>query len=309
MKITLRQIEIFVAVADAGHFGAAAEALYISQPTVSQEINRLERRLGILLFDRSRRSAVVTPAGKIMAADGRLLIGQANRLLNKVLLFETTRMQTAHIIATPSVVNRLLPAVISRADQELSSLHIEDTVVETGTVSTRLATDNADIGIGRFLNELDGFQIENIANEPVHVVLSRNHPSSAVDCIDLQDLEDLPLLLWPREQNPRYYDYLIEICTSRSLNPMVLLSPPLIMGSRLYLLSEARAFSLIPWSMVGHLPEDLKAVLLDRPATLPLSMQWRTDDPRPQLASLREVIRNEARTLREGAAGPYSEKL
>lgn len=300
MEVTLRQIEIFVAVAEAGHFGRAAEALHISQPTVSQEINRLERRLGIPLFDRSRRSATVTPAGEIMVADGRLLLRQADHLINKVRLFETSRMRTAHLIATPSVVNRLLPAVISRAEQELPSLHIEDTLVETGTVSTRLATDNADIGIGRFLDEIEGFQIEVVADETVHVALSRNHPSSSADHVSLEDLDDLPLLLWPREQNPAYYDYLIEICTSRGLNPMVLVSPPLIVGSRLYLLSEARAFSLVPWSMVGHLSEDLKAVPLDRPATLPLCMQWRTDDPRPQLSLLRELIRDEARTLQAG---------
>ncbi len=297
MKVTLRQIEIFVAVAEAGHFGQAAEALHISQPTVSQEINRLERRLGIPLLDRSRRSATVTPAGEIMVADGRALLRQADDLIDKVRLFETSRMRTARLIATPSVVNRLLPAVISRAEQELSALHIEDTLVETGTVSTRLVTDHADIGIGRFLDETDGFQTEIIAEEPVLVALSRNHPASVADRVRLEDLEDLPLLLWSREQNPAYYDYLIEICTDRGLNPMVLMSPPLIVGSRLYLLSDARAFSLVPRSMLGHLSEDLTAVPLDRPATLPLAMQWRTDDPRPQLAQLRELIREEARAL------------
>lgn len=307
MQITLRQLEIFVAVAEAGHFGRAAEALHISQPTVSQEINRLERRLGIPLFDRSRRSATVTPAGEIMVADGRTLLHQAGALIEKVQLFETVRMRTARLVATPSVVNRLLPAVLSRAEQELPAIQIDETLVETGAVSTTLLETNADIGIGRFLNSVEGFELETIADEPVLVAVSRNHPVSSARSVNLEDLADLPLLLWPREQNPAYYDYLIDLCTSRGLNPLVLMSPPLIVGSRLYLLSEGRAFSLVPWSMAGHLSADLTTVPLDRPATLPLSMQWRVDDPRTPLAALRDLVRSEAATLQAEARQSLSE--
>ncbi|TAM70484.1 MAG: LysR family transcriptional regulator [Microbacteriaceae bacterium] len=302
MQYTLRQLEIFVAVAEAGHFGRAAEALHISQPTVSQEINRLERRLGIPLFDRSRRSATVTPAGEVMLTEGRLLLRRAANLIDKVQLFETSRMRTARVIATPSVVNRLLPAVLSRAEQELPGIQIDETLVETGAVSTTLVDEHADIGIGRFLNEIDGFDLETITDEPVLVAVSRNHPASRERRVSLKDLADLPLLLWPREQNPAYYDYLIELCTSRELNPLVLMSPPLIVGSRLYLLSEGRAFSLVPWSMAGRLSDDLAAIRLDRPATLPLSMQWRADDPRAPLAALRDLIRSEAAILQAEAA-------
>ncbi len=294
MKFTLRQIEVFVVVAEIGHFGRAAEALHISQPTVSQEVARLERALGIALFDRSRRSATVTPAGAVMAEDGRLLLERAEQLVKKVKLYEPTRMRTARVIASPSVVNRLLPAVISRAEQELPSVRIEESIVETGGVSSKLAAEHADIGLGRFLEEMEGYRIEVIARERVFVALSRLHRSAGAASIALAELEDLPLLLWPREQNPAYYDYQLEICASRGLSPMLLVSPPRIVGSRQYLLSESRAFSLVPASMVGHLSEDLTAVPLERPAVLPLQMQWRASDSRPQLAALRDLLRDVA---------------
>ncbi|HEU4806926.1 MAG TPA: LysR family transcriptional regulator [Homoserinimonas sp.] len=297
MKVTLRQVEIFVAVADAGHFGRAAEALHLSQPTVSQEVSRLERALGVPLLDRSRRSATLTPAGEALTTEGRVLLRQADELITKVRLHEPTRMRTARVVASPSVVNRLLPAVISRAEQELPSVRIDDTIVETGGVSSRLVGEHADIGLGRFLDSVEGYRSEVIAEEKVFVALSRQHPSANAEAIKLSDLEDLPLLLWPREQNPAYYDYLLEICTSRGLSPLVLVSPPRIVGSRLFLLSESRAFSLVPWSMTGHLSEDLTAVPLEHPATLPLSMQWRADDPRPQLALLRDLMREVAAGL------------
>ena len=297
MQITLRQVEILVAVVEIGHFGRAAEALHISQPTVSQEVGRLERGLGIALFDRAGRSATVTPAGEAMAAEGRIFLKHADQLVRTVRLHDPTRLRTARVVASPSVVNRLLPAVMSKAEQALSSVHIEDLLVETGGVTSKLVAEHADIGLGRFLDETDGYRIEVLAQERVFVALSRKHSLADADRIALKDLEDLPLLLWPREQNPRYYDYLLEICMSRGLSPMLLVSPPQIVGSRLYLLSESRAFSLVPASMIGHLPEDLTAVPLDRPATLPLEMQWRASDSRSPLVALRDLVRSVASGL------------
>lgn len=297
MGVTLRQVEIFVAVAEQRHFGRAAEALHISQPTVSQEIGRLERSLGVPLFDRSRRSASLTPAGEVMASEGRELLDRATRLVRRVQLFEASRMRTVRVIASPSVVNRLLPSVISRAEKELPQVRIDESAVETGGVSSHLAADGGDIGLGRFLDNVSGFQKTKIADETVYVALSRNHPRSEDERIDLEALGDLPLLLWPREQNPAYYDYVLGICVQRDMAPMVLVSPPRIVGSRLYLLSESRAFSLIPHSIIDHLSADLRAVPLSRPATLPLEMQWRSDDPRPQVVALREIFKEEAATL------------
>jgi len=294
MKITLRQVEIFVAVADAGHFGRAAEALEISQPTVSQEVSRLEQALGVALLDRTGRSATLTEAGKAMAAEGRDLLSHATQVVRDVQLYEPSRLSTARIVASPSVVNRLLPAVISRAEQSLGSMRIEDILVDTGGVTSCLVSEHADIGLGRFLNSAEGYESEVIVHEQVFVAISRNHPLAQTTELDLPALGDLPLLLWPREQNPTYFDYLLEICTSRELSPLLLVSPPRIVGSRLYLLSESRAFSLVSAALVGHLPDDLVAIPLAQPATLPLEMQWRASDNRPQLATLRDLIRDVA---------------
>jgi DNA-binding transcriptional LysR family regulator len=297
MSLTLRQVEIFVAVAEHLHFGRAAEALHISQPTVSQEVSRLEKALGLPLFDRSRRSASLTAAGEVMATEGRLLMGQADGLVGRVRLYEESRMREAMVVASPSVINQLLPAVMSRAEQVLPQVQISESAVETGAVSATLDNEHGDIGLGRFLDDMEGFAKEQLVNEQVFVALSRNHPLAVGNTIDLMELEDVPLLLWPREQNPSYYDYLLQLCTERGLSPLILVSPPRIVGSRRYLLSESRAFSLVPASMVGHLSEDLITLPLERTATVALEMQWRISDVRPQLKALRTLIREEALAL------------
>ncbi|QYH35161.1 LysR family transcriptional regulator [Salinibacterium sp. M195] len=297
MQFTLRQVEIFVAVAEMGHFGRAAENLHISQPTVSQEVSRLERALGLALLDRSGRSATLTQAGQELAAEGRSLLNHADQVVKKVQLFEPTRFRTIRLVASPSIVNRLLPTVISKAEQSLPSVRIEDIPVDTGGVTSALIAEHADIGVGRFLDDTEGYQIESLTEEKVFVAISRKHPLADAARLELPELGDLPLLLWPREQNPAYFDYLLEICTSRGLSPLLLVSPPRIVGSRLYLLSESRAFSLVSAALIGHLPEDLTAIPLAQPATLPLQMQWRSNDTRPQLTALRALIREVASAL------------
>ncbi|WP_329491439.1 LysR substrate-binding domain-containing protein [Kitasatospora sp. NBC_01246] len=297
MGFTLRQLEVFLAVADGLHFGRAAERLHISQPTVSQEVARLERAVGVELFDRSRRAVVLTPAGEVMADESARLLGQAAALLARVRLHEEARTGTARIVASPSVMNRLLPAVVSRAERELPALDTAELAVDTGRVSSTLAAELADIGLGRFLDEVPGYRRETLADEPVRVALGRDHPLAGRDAVRLSELRDLPLLLWPREQHPRYYDHVLGLCSEHGVEPPVLVSPPRIVGSRLYLLSQNRAFSLVPRSMTGHLTEEVVTVPLAGRATLPLEMQWRLDDGRPRLAALRELIRQEAGTL------------
>ncbi|MCC5575311.1 LysR family transcriptional regulator [Microtetraspora sp. AC03309] len=299
MKFTLRQVEVFLAVAECLHFGRAAEKLHISQPTVSQEVARLERSVGLALLDRSRRTVTLTPAGTVMASEGRLLLDQAGSLIGKVLLHEESRMNTARLVASPSIVNRLLPAVLSQAEIDLPTLKIEDMAVETGAVSSALAAELADIGLGRFLDDMPGFKKETIADEPVFVAVSRDHPAARPPGIALRDLADVPLLLWPREQHPRYYDFVLAMCADRGLEPHVIVSPPRIVGSRLYLLSQGRAFSLVPGSTTGHLSGDVVAVPLQEPAALPLEMQWRADDRRTPLLTLRELVRGKAAELED----------
>ncbi|MBO1269907.1 LysR family substrate-binding domain-containing protein [Arthrobacter cavernae] len=187
--------------------------------------------------------------------------------------------------------------MISQSERELPGLSIEDVPVDTGAVSSKLQSDGGDIGLGRFLTPPPGFRKETLVHESVLVTLSFSHPLAGSESIELQDLGDLPLLLWTREQNPEYHDALLEICYGRGPSPLILVSPPLIVGARSYLIAEGRAFSLVPESAANHLPASLRAIPLKTRATLPLEMLWLEHDPRVIVPQFLDIIRSEARAL------------
>ncbi|RBL65153.1 LysR family transcriptional regulator, partial [Pseudomonas sp. MWU13-2625] len=72
----IRHVRYFLAIADSGSFTRAASELGIAQPALSQALNRMEKELGVRLFDRSRRGATLTPAGLAMVDDLRLSVAR-----------------------------------------------------------------------------------------------------------------------------------------------------------------------------------------------------------------------------------------
>ncbi|MBU2663784.1 LysR family transcriptional regulator [Actinoplanes bogorensis] len=91
----------------------------------------------------------------------------------------------------------------------------------------------------------------------------------------------LPLLLWPRERHAAYFDHLVGICRERGLDPLLLAGPPQLVGARSYLISDGRAFTLVPESTAQRPVPGTRAIPLSRPATVPLEILMPRDPSPP----------------------------
>lgn len=289
MSITLRQLEAFVAVAAEAHFGKAAARIHVTQPVISQEIKRLERLVGTSLFDRSTRSVALTSVGTELLPHAEDALCAMRTFTERARRLAREPHGEVRVAASPSIVDRLLPALLRRAEAELPQVSVVDVPVQTGEVVDALTGGDADLGIGRFLHAPEGYRTRTIGEEDVYALLSEAHPLAGRDALDLAELGDLPLLLWPRERHAVYFDHLVGICTDRGLTPLLLAGPPQLVGARSYLIADGRAFALIPESTALRPIPGTRAIPLARAAQVPLELVVHGSHPRPEIRRVADL--------------------
>lgn len=216
--VELRQLAYFVAVADEGGFGRAAERLSIVQSAVSQQVRRLERELGVPLFDRTTRRVRLTGAGERLLPEARAVLAAARR----------TRQVAADLRAGTEGVLRL-GVVHGPGDRVYRTLN-ELASVAPGLqvrprrlpLPARLAAVRAgelDAALVRALTDAPGLELLPIWEDPLHVALPAGHPLARSSVLRLEDLADLPLRLAAREDNPPFHDLVSDACRAAGAAP------------------------------------------------------------------------------------------
>ena len=137
-RVELRQLGYFVAVAEELHFGRAAERLYISAPSLSQQISNLERELGTQLLVRDRRHVDLTPAGRHFLTDAREVLASATRA------FDRARQGGRQLPLRLGYVSWLPPEAAAIPDPRI---RIDEWVLPSHTQAGRVAYGSLDLGI------------------------------------------------------------------------------------------------------------------------------------------------------------------
>ncbi|ARX81951.1 LysR family transcriptional regulator [Streptomyces alboflavus] len=218
----LRQLQYFAAVADAGGFSRAAERLGIVQSAVSQQVRRLERELGVALFDRSTRHVRLSAAGERLLPEARAVLTAAHR----------TRQVAADIASGAEGLLRL-GTVQGPGDRTYRLL---DALRRTAPrlrvrlrrlpLTERLAAVRAgelDAALVRAATTAPGLELLPVWRDPLYVALPEDHPA-ATQQLRLEQLADLPLRLAPREHNPPFHDLVTGALRAAGAEPP--LGPP-----------------------------------------------------------------------------------
>ncbi|MFE2250716.1 LysR family transcriptional regulator [Streptomyces lavendulae] len=201
----LRQLRYFVAVAEEGGFARAAERLHIVQSAVSQQVRRLERELGLTLFERTTRRVSLTVAGERLLPEARVVLDAAER----------TRRVAADLASAGTGTLRLGTVRgpgqrVYRLLARLAELAPEVRVrVRSLSVAERLAavrTGALDAALVRALPTAPGLELLPLWEDPLYVALPAGHPAAALARPALRDLADLPLRLAAREHNAPFHD-------------------------------------------------------------------------------------------------------
>jgi DNA-binding transcriptional LysR family regulator len=243
-------LRYFVAVAEELHFGRAAARLYISQPSLSNQIQKLERSLETPLFVRTSRRVALTVAGRTLLEDARPVLAAIERAAERARLAGAGGAGMVRLGYPPPASFETLGALLAAVANDSPNMTVVPSELFSAEIPSRLIAGELDIGIALHPERMRGVESERLRLEPVGAVLSEFHPLAGQSAIRLADLADETLLLFPRELAPAYYDRIISACERAGFQPRVtaLRNP----AASLARLLSVREVGLVPSSFAFH---------------------------------------------------------
>jgi DNA-binding transcriptional LysR family regulator len=217
----LRQLRYFVTVAEELHFGRAAERLMIVQSAVSQQIRRLERELGVELFDRSPRRVRLTEAGLRFLPAAREVLAAERAARAAVAEYAAERGGMLRV-GTSSGMGVRLERVLGEFARLAPEWRIELSSAPTRVRLGQVASGDLDAAFVRGVEEGcdDAVRVVPMWQDALVVALSAGHPAAAAAEVELRDLAALPLSLTPRANNPPLVDLVVGACRDAGFEPV-----------------------------------------------------------------------------------------
>jgi LysR family hydrogen peroxide-inducible transcriptional activator len=209
--VNLRDLAYLVAVADHRHFGRAAEASYVSQPTLSTQIKKLETELGVPLVERNPRHILLTPAGEQVVARARAMLQQADDIRRVAQQARDPEAGSIRLGLFPTLAPYLLPHVVPAVHARFPNLELLLVEEKTEVVLTRLRSGELDAGVLALPVNHDGLHLQRLFTEEFVLAVPADHPLAAGGGpVDLSVLatEDLLLL----EEGHCLRDQALEVC-------------------------------------------------------------------------------------------------
>ncbi len=221
MDLEPRLLRYFLAVAQELHFGRAAARLYISQPSLSNQIRNLERTLGTDLFVRNSRRVGLTPAGRALLAEAPLALGALERAVERTRLAGAGIAGTVRLGYAPMAGYETLGAILTAVEHDSPNLTVIASELFSAEIPARVLAGELDIGLALFPEPMRGVRGEPLRMESLALLVGKHHHLAGVDSIPLASLENETLLLFPRELAPGYYDRVIAACEQSGFEPRV----------------------------------------------------------------------------------------
>ena len=198
-----RNLKYFLAVVDAGSVTRAAEVLDIAQPALSQALSRMERDLGVKLFERTRRGAQLTPAGEAIVEDVRLSVARIDAASHRAREIGAQRGGRLTVGFASAALFNLLPRAIAALRDEVPNVELTLREMSNAEQASALEKGAIDIGLLHTPVAVGGRMREKlIVRERLLAVLPLSFPLGDDGKVGLKDLSAAGLVWFPGDQLP-----------------------------------------------------------------------------------------------------------
>ena len=289
----LRQLRAFVTVATLGHFGQAAERLNVTQPSLTQRVQALERELGVQLLERNPRRVGLTTAGKLLLPHAQKLVqldDEAQREIKDFRAGITGRLSVAYQAAGDS---SLAGSILAEYRRRFPGVDVETSSGSSGPNLQRLAEHSADAAFALMAGSRPPeIATVTLRREEIVLAMRSDHQLARLDRVPVPSLRGVGLGMPPSAVNPDLVSALARWLEARaggglnvvSEEPTDLAIETLARSGRAVVLAVRRYVTLPPDGAITY--RSLSPALY-----VDLVIAYRKDDQSPTLSNLLRIVR------------------
>ena len=282
----IKQLWMFLAVAEEEHFGRAARRLGISQPPLTEQIKALEHSLKLQLFERSRRGTRLSPAGAALLPAVRQFADQLAQLERTVGEIAAGHSAVLNIGAITSAMLETMPPLLEELKRIAPGVTVFIREIDSVEALPALESGELDLAFVR----LEGNVGQHIATLPLEesrlaVAMPIDHPLAKLSRISFRALAAEPLVMPARQVSPAWFDLLISACRQHGFIPRVLHEVRSV-SSQIAFVSCGQGVALVPASTRRLAPANVVVkTLAEKQMVVTAAAAWNTRRSHPLVAA------------------------
>jgi DNA-binding transcriptional LysR family regulator len=245
----LKHLTSFIAVAEQLSFVRAAERLYLSQPALTGQIQRLEEELGVQLLVRNRRTVKLTDAGKVFLAEARATLSRARLAADRAQKAARGEIGRLRIGFVSSAVLETVPSIVVAFRKQYPEVTLDLMNLRTVSQVKKLIDKTLDIGFLRLPLSNDHLQTTIIHREPFLLVLPKGHPRARDKQVHIANLRNESFVAYGRRWAPGFFDSVVQMCVKEGFSPNIVQETG-EMYTAIALIAAGAGIAILPKSVV-----------------------------------------------------------
>jgi DNA-binding transcriptional LysR family regulator len=219
LDVEMGQLRAFAVLGEELHFGNAAALLRVAQPALSQQIRRLEQRLGFRLFDRTSRKVDLTPAGAAFLASVRKVFIDLERAVETGHDLASGKVGTVTVGYVATAMMTVLPPIVRKFHEGHRDVRV--LLRELASVPQIDGLRRGDLDVAILTGSIDDEAIAHfqIWRDPLVALLPAGHSGARKSSVSASALAADQLITFPRLQTPALYDQILSLCRNSGFEP------------------------------------------------------------------------------------------
>ena len=285
-----RQLRYFLALADHLHFGKAANAVHLAQPSLSRQIASLEDQLGCALVIRNSRSVALTAAGQELQRHARKVLAGLDSAIQATQAVARGERGELKIAFTSMIAWTAFPRLIKDFSNQFPGITLSLNELLPGDLVNAVTSGESDLSLSFKASVQAPLRYQALHSETLCIAIPNEHPLAKKNRITVAELIHHPFILSPRSTAPLLFDSIMSLCQNAGFDPQVRMHTHL-QGTIINLVAEGLGIAIVPAAMAKSSRQGVRFYPIDDSPGIEIGMVWSQANHNPCLpAFIRKAL-------------------